>query len=276
MSALDYTQISKPGQAQLAQEITDNLKSNIKALAFVAIEIGRDLIQMKEEVLQHGQFGPWLEAEFEMTIRTAQRYMRIARRFGDKYDQLSHLNLSIQVLDLLSSPSIDDETAETALAIARENGGLTFTDAQSLLQQYPDEPNNSPYIILDPREDTGGYNVLRVPRSDDMPDSAYIVYDEDDDFPDNPEDYEEYESALPISRVTLERSITTQETQRFVAEFDPRPKQLPLPLHLQNPIRIDPLMVYHKPHYIEQALDKLHELYRLATGRSYSPKEPTY
>ena len=271
-SGFDYTRLSAD-EAEYAQNTTATLKSLIRKTAAAVIEIGQHLLDVKE-VLGHGMFSEWPAAEFEWSIRAARRYMRIAKRFGDKTANLADLNLSIQVLDLLSSPSVDDETAETALAIARETGGLTFTDAQSLLQRYP-EPDNSPYIILDPREDDGGYNVLRVPRSDDMPDSAYIVYDEVDEFPDNPEDYEEYESALPISRVTLERNITTtQETQRFVAEFDPRPKQLPLPLHLQNPIRVDPLMVYHKPHYIEQALDKLHELYRLATGRAYAPKEP--
>lgn len=273
MPSFDYTRLPAD-EAEYTQNTTAKLKELARKTAATVIEIGQHLLDVKE-VLGHGMFLEWLAAEFEWSARTAQHYMRIAQRFGDKYEHDSHLNLSVSVLKLLASPSVDDETAETALVIARENGGLTLTDAQSLLQRYPDEPDNSPYIILDPREDTGGYIVRR---RDEIPDSAYIVYDdEDDEYPDNPEDYETYESALPISRVTLERNIITQhETQRVVAEFDPRPKQLPLPLHLQNPIRVDPLMCYHKPEYIEKALDKLHELYRLATGRSYAPKEPTY
>jgi hypothetical protein len=49
----------------------------------VILEIGRDLVAMKER-LGHGHFGRWLLSEFRFTERTAQNYMRAFQEFGDK------------------------------------------------------------------------------------------------------------------------------------------------------------------------------------------------
>jgi hypothetical protein len=54
------------------------------------IEIGRELLAVKK-ALAHGEFGAWLESEFGMTSRSAQRYMSAALAFGDKYDTVSFL-----------------------------------------------------------------------------------------------------------------------------------------------------------------------------------------
>lgn len=53
--------------------------------------IGRDLIAVKER-LPHGQFLPWLEAEFGMSKITAQRFMGVAETYGDKSFTVKHLS----------------------------------------------------------------------------------------------------------------------------------------------------------------------------------------
>lgn len=42
-----------------------------------------ELLLRAKSLLAHGQFGPWLEANFKATDRTAQGYMRIAKRWPD-------------------------------------------------------------------------------------------------------------------------------------------------------------------------------------------------
>lgn len=54
------------------------------------IDTGRDLLAIKDR-LGHGHFGRWLEAEFRMNERTAQRYMNVAAELGDKSDIVSVL-----------------------------------------------------------------------------------------------------------------------------------------------------------------------------------------
>ena len=46
------------------------------------IRIGQQLSHMKEKVLLHGSFLPWIEAEFEMTHKTATNFMNMAAKFG--------------------------------------------------------------------------------------------------------------------------------------------------------------------------------------------------
>jgi hypothetical protein len=54
------------------------------------IEIGKELIGAKAR-LKHGQFYPWLMAEFGMSVRSAQRFMAVAERLDGKCDESSYL-----------------------------------------------------------------------------------------------------------------------------------------------------------------------------------------
>ena len=53
--------------------------------------------------LPHGQFLPWIAAEFEMSDRTANDFMNVANRFGGKSAIISDLKPTI--LYALSAPS---------------------------------------------------------------------------------------------------------------------------------------------------------------------------
>jgi hypothetical protein len=69
-----------------ADRIRKRHASQIRAI----IETGKDLLRVKDS-LEHGQFGRWLRAEFQMTERTAQNYMNAAAMFGEKSETISHL-----------------------------------------------------------------------------------------------------------------------------------------------------------------------------------------
>jgi hypothetical protein len=64
------------------------------------IEIGNALIRQKAQ-LPHGAFHKWIEAESELSIRTAQRCMNVASEFGAKYAAAAHLG--VMALDMLAS-----------------------------------------------------------------------------------------------------------------------------------------------------------------------------
>lgn len=81
---------------------TEAIKQCIRRTAKDIIEIGERLIDVKEK-LPHGQFGSWLQIEFNWDIRTAQRFMAVAAMF--KSDTVSFLE-SDTVLGL-SSVDVD-------------------------------------------------------------------------------------------------------------------------------------------------------------------------
>ena len=60
--------------------------AHVVSAASAAARMGSLLVDMKGK-LGHGDFLPWLEAEFAMSERSAQNFMRVADRF-DSNSQL--------------------------------------------------------------------------------------------------------------------------------------------------------------------------------------------
>jgi hypothetical protein len=87
-------------------------------------DVGADLLRAKE-LLGHGNFLPWLQAEFRWSERTANNYMAIARFFRGKTANFADLDIgAASALAAKSTPpDIRDELLERAEAgenISRE------------------------------------------------------------------------------------------------------------------------------------------------------------
>jgi Protein of unknown function (DUF3102) len=104
--------VIRPGIEDLANSVADRFHRWQRATVAEAIEIGTDLIKVKE-ALGHGSFGHWLEKQFGEK-RTAQRLMQIAVKFASKNDTVSHLSLS--TVYLLASPSTPEPLTNRVLA----------------------------------------------------------------------------------------------------------------------------------------------------------------
>jgi N6-adenosine-specific RNA methylase IME4 len=101
------------------------------------IEIGRLLDECKERC-GHGNWLPWLEAEFGWSERTAQRYISIHELTG-KYDNLSDLDLPVSSLHLLAARS----APEAALAEVIERAGtgerLKHAEVQAIIAEHGEQ-----------------------------------------------------------------------------------------------------------------------------------------
>jgi hypothetical protein len=58
-----------------------------------AINIGNELFVIQNK-LDYGRFLEWIDAEFDVTSRTAERYQRLAKVFGHRIESVSNLGLS--------------------------------------------------------------------------------------------------------------------------------------------------------------------------------------
>ena len=98
----------------------------------VIVEIGGALRRAKEP-LGHGNFLPWLKAEFRWSERTARNYMSLAAHFQDKTANFADLDLGT-AQELIDSPAevsepimrraeagetISQEEVKTAVRISR-------------------------------------------------------------------------------------------------------------------------------------------------------------
>ncbi len=118
------------GEVRAAAE---RIKIRMKRTAEDIIEIGRDLITVKER-LPHGQFGMWIDVEFGMSDSTAQNFMNVAGRFGSKFPTVG--NLTSRVLYALAAPSTDDAVIERAVAKAEAGEEVTVAEVARLKAEH--------------------------------------------------------------------------------------------------------------------------------------------
>lgn len=109
------------------------IKVRMARTASDIIDIGRDLIAVKE-ALPHGQFLPWIDAEFGMTDRTALNFTRVAERFSAKSETIS--DLTPTVLYALAAPSTSDEIVEEVTERAANGETFTASDIKAMKDEW--------------------------------------------------------------------------------------------------------------------------------------------
>jgi hypothetical protein len=122
--AFDYAAMA-PELANKLKKQAARIKKQMKATTAAIIEIGRDLIAVKQH-LEHGQFGSWVESECGFTTRTARNYMRAAEFAEGKSETIS--DLSPTCLYLLATKSTPTEIAIEVIARV-ESGEIVSDDA---------------------------------------------------------------------------------------------------------------------------------------------------
>ena len=77
MPAFDYNTVPADKADALRQQ-AKRIRDRIKATTEAVIEIGRDLLAVKQN-LAHGQFTKWVQAECGFSLRAAQNYIKAAK-----------------------------------------------------------------------------------------------------------------------------------------------------------------------------------------------------
>ena len=119
------------------EQLTMEAKFYFAQMGQNAIEFGKRLIAIKKK-LPHGDWQDWLKNNFSMSIRTAQRLIAVADRFG-KTTPVSFLGYS-QMLALVSLPAGEEERF---LAAMDEKGTpfekMTKREANSAVKDWKAE-----------------------------------------------------------------------------------------------------------------------------------------
>ncbi len=106
------------------------------------IEVGKRLIEVKA-LLEHGQFADWCETEFQMSARTVQNMMNVARAFDGKSETVSLLTDS--TLYLLAAPSTPAAAREKVIGQAQATGqSPTKAQVKAVIAEHKPAPPVSP------------------------------------------------------------------------------------------------------------------------------------
>src|ERR1051326_261900 len=106
----DYSPL-EAGVAEKARSAAARIREKVKRSVENIIDVGNDLLAAKQ-VLPHGQFGLWLDAEFGWAERTARNFMVVAERFGAKSAIIADLPIDPTAAYLLAAPSVPEQAVE--------------------------------------------------------------------------------------------------------------------------------------------------------------------
>jgi hypothetical protein len=104
----------------------DTIRQLSKQTVENIIEIGRRLVDCRDNHLEHGEWLPWLQREFGWSDRTALNFIRVYEQ--SKSENFSDLNLPVSSLYLLAAPSTP-ETAKSEI-IKRAKTGTPVSVAE--------------------------------------------------------------------------------------------------------------------------------------------------
>jgi len=122
-------------ETKLADKVrgaADRIRERIKKTVEDIIEVGNDLLAVKE-ALTHGQFLPWLKAEFGWSERSAQNFMSVAEKF--KSAKIADLPIQPSAAYFLAAPSVPDEAREKAVEKAEAGEEITFAAAREIVAE---------------------------------------------------------------------------------------------------------------------------------------------
>lgn len=132
--------------AQIDEGIRDEVKDAAAAIHAHSmgviggiVAIGKRLIEVKG-MLAHGQFTNWIEAEFDLSERTAQNYMNVAREYGDPQKRNAVSLFSPKVAYLLAAPSTPEEARAEVEQAAAEGQRVTVEFAKEAIRKAKPEP----------------------------------------------------------------------------------------------------------------------------------------
>jgi hypothetical protein len=132
-----------PDVAEMAKEAAKNIKETVKK---ASIEIGNELRRVKES-LNHGQFTAWVEVEFGMSIRTAQRCMRIAE-YTAKNDKLALLRAN--ALQVLAASTTPDAARDEVVRQLDAGKSLRTRDVLGIIREAR-ENQSKPRVVQETR-----------------------------------------------------------------------------------------------------------------------------
>jgi hypothetical protein len=144
-NTFDCTSLNETTSSQL-KAILVTIRRNSRATIKSTLAIGMALFDAKRH-LDHGQFKAWVHSQCGFSVRTAERYMRAAEILEDKYDTVSHLQLS--TIYRLSAKSISQSIVAQILNVLTNDGPLSDNEVNALIDQSLQVDTPAPGTTLD-------------------------------------------------------------------------------------------------------------------------------
>jgi hypothetical protein len=210
------------------------------------IDVGKLLLEAQDQC-DHGEWLDWLDAEFDRSVDTAERYMSVAR-MADKFRTVRNLKVTVRTLYLLADQDEDDLPAIIKeLAKHATKARLKSSEAERLIsiaigrQRFGDHPDATLVRLLALDISSKGkpwYEKARAALLEQKPESAesadaiiekiveqYLSESEEEELTPDPDDAEaeaakEAEAILDDAPPVLPPPAAPSEPQKLRAETE--------------------------------------------------------
>lgn len=122
-----------PDVASAARAAAERIRVRMSRTAADIVAIGNDLREIKAQI-GHGNFLPWIEAEFGMAERTARNFMSVA----DKFKSATVADLPPTVLYALAAASMPEEVRQEAVRRAETGEPISLEVVATLKRDLVD------------------------------------------------------------------------------------------------------------------------------------------
>ncbi len=136
--------------ADFVQQQTSQIRILMRRTAQDIVEIGQRLVSIKEK-LGHGYFLEWLVTEFDGHRDTANKFMQVAKEFGNL--EMSKIStFEISALYKLATPSTPQAARDEAIARAAAGESITYSAAQQIRSKYTSQRSKRKPLVKETLE----------------------------------------------------------------------------------------------------------------------------
>ncbi len=171
-----------PKQQRLAV-LAEDTRTRMKRSALDIYHIGANLLEA-QDLLAHGEFLPWIEAEFGMGKSSAYKFMSVAKAFQGKFPQNGNLEIAASALYLLASPETTEDARDEALRLASAGEPISPKKAKKIIEKHASVSQETAELGKSLGLPTRGDSVL--PASDRLDDLTHTSPADVDDRPGAP------------------------------------------------------------------------------------------
>lgn len=129
----DYSRVS-PDCAERARASAELIRTHARQTVASILAIGDELNARKAD-LGYRFFIPWLRGEFDWSVKTAERYMQVAREFRSERRIDTVSNFSISALYLLSARSTPEHIRTEAIDEATAGRTPSTTEVRQRIRE---------------------------------------------------------------------------------------------------------------------------------------------
>jgi len=184
----NYASVSETDAAELRKH-ADAIRSGLHHQLESIVAVGERLAKVKE-VLPHGNFGLWIDAEFGWKARTAQNYLLAAETYGAKTQYVAYLPVNLLYrLQAPSAPNVRDdlfrmiesgekpsaEKVETMLLQAREDRRVSLIEAKKTPEERAKEKRRREKAAGDQKRLTDEHKANAQRQLDAAVEAAIII-----------------------------------------------------------------------------------------------------